>query len=149
MLFDYREQIYVAVHSITDPSPAEWTHYCAQLERDRGQTRGCVVLTLGGAPSSKQRVELRDAYGDRGIPPTAVMTRSALARGIMTSLNWFSGNKLVAFDPNDFDRAMQYIATESGPFDRREISEAIWRLASKLEISLPLGMFERHSRQVR
>lgn len=137
MLFDYRSKILVAVHTAADPSPEEWSRYCSAIERQRHEMRGTVVYTLGGGPSSRQRQEMRVAFHETPMAPVAILTRSAIVRGIITSINWFQGNQLVAFDPNDVDRALQYVGSQGAVIDRGEIIEMLSALAHELNIPAP------------
>lgn len=139
MLFDFRDGVFVGVHTAEAPSSEEWRRLCSDIERERLTTRGVLVFTLGGAPSTQQRQEMRAAIGDIAVPPCAILTASPLVRGIITSLNWFLGNQVKAFDPNDIERALRYVASGKAAIDPVQIVETLSQLASKLSVELPIS----------
>src|SRR5262245_14002748 len=95
MLWTYADGVLVVVHTAQVPTDDAWNAHCALIERVRRELRAVVVYADGGGPSSKQRQEMRRAL-QGAIPPVAILTNSVLVRGIVTSLNWFLSNHMVA-----------------------------------------------------
>jgi hypothetical protein len=145
MRFSYVDRVFVGVHTAKNPRPAEWSAHCASIERLRNETRGCLVYTLGGGPSSKQREEMRVAFHEQPAPPTAIMTSSALVRGIITSLNWFLADKIAAFEPAELAAALQYLERGTGALDRDKLVSTLVSLADELALKLP-SLGEKHSK---
>jgi len=137
MLFDFRDGIFVGVHTEAAPSAEEWQRHCVVIERERNATRGVLVFTLGGGPTTQQRHEMRAALHEVPAPPTAILTASTLVRGIITSLNWFLGNQVRAFEPSEVDRALRYLASAGTAIDREKVLETLSQLASKLSVVMP------------
>ena len=65
------------------------------------KARGLIIPSRGGL-SAQQREQVRRLIGAR---PTAVLTDSALNRGIITSLTWF-GVAIHAFRPDEYQAAL-------------------------------------------
>lgn len=138
MLFDFRDGIFVGVHTAEKPTSEEWRQHCSVIERERQATRGVLVFTLGGGPTTQQRHEMRAALHEVPAPPTAILTASPLVRGIITSLNWFLSNQVKAFEPAEIDRALKYLATGNAAIDRARVFETLSGLASRLSVELPM-----------
>lgn len=87
--------VLLAVHTADAPTDEEWEAYiqfCLTLPPSCNKT---LVLTLGGGPNAGQRKALQDRYLDKQKRANkeylvAVMTDSALVRGIVKALNWFN-----------------------------------------------------------
>lgn len=138
MQFSYVNGIWVCLHNSESPSTEEWLRYCQGLQGTRGEIKAILVFTLGGAPGFKQREQLRAAMDEEQIPPTAVMTNSALARGIITSLNWFTRNQeLVAFSSQDIDGALRYLGSRGATIPRDQVLHAMAQNALQLRMRLP------------
>jgi hypothetical protein len=130
--------VWVGVHGVEAPTSEEWRLHCLEIERVRNETRGVLVFTLGGGPDSHHRKAMRDSFHGLTAPPTAVLTGSALVRGIVTALNWYYGDDLVAaFAPSELERALVYLEQRGVPLSRREIASTLRALASELSIELP------------
>jgi hypothetical protein len=136
MVYRYVDGIYVMVHTVTAPSDDEWNQHCKELETVHASLRGVLVFTAGGGPTSKQRERLRSSVPS-SIPPTAIMTDSALVRGIITSINWFVNNPLSAFEPQNLDGALRHIARGGAPIDAAKIVSTVRVLAKELGVKLP------------
>lgn len=140
MLFEYVSGVFVGVHTTEAPGDEEWLAHCRNLERERAAVLGVVVFTKGGGPSTAQRRQMRVAMHDSRAPLTAILTSSALVRGIITSLNWFADNRLQAFEPNDLAGAVRYLASEGAPIDGQRIAQTLISLAQRLTVELPASI---------
>src|SRR5689334_4947114 len=89
----------VLIHSAVAPDDREWATYLESLTQHSAPRSKILVVTQGGAPSPAQRKELAAVIDKKygGDVPTAVMTNSQLARGVVTALGWFFPLKLRVF----------------------------------------------------
>jgi hypothetical protein len=70
------------------------------------------VFTDGGAPNSSQRRIVNEILAGRPPIPAAVVSNSALARGVITALSWFNP-KIKAFAPDEVIDAYHYLGFTS------------------------------------
>jgi hypothetical protein len=103
----------ILVHSATAPTDKEWGHYIDFLKQQRTAQTKIIVVTEGGSPGASQRAKLTELFGKVGVP-TAVMTESAVARGVVTALSWFYAGKLGAFPTARMDEALIHIGAPVG-----------------------------------
>jgi hypothetical protein len=136
MMHRYVDGIYVMVHTVTAPSDDEWNQHCKELETVHASLRGVLVFTAGGGPTAKQRERLRSSVPS-SMPPTAIMTDSVLVRGTIMSINWFVNNPLSAFDHQDLEGALRYIARGGATIDAAKIASTVQVLAKELSVKLP------------
>jgi hypothetical protein len=80
---------------------------------------------------------LRNALEGTKAPASAIMTGSAVVRGIITSINWFWNNQLAAFDPKDLTGALRYVADSGSVAPRDRVVDALVTLAMELSVQLP------------
>jgi hypothetical protein len=113
--------IQLAVHDESPPTDAEWDAYLAEAA---SSVRGTLVVTDGGGPNAKQRAAIANIAGIAELP-TAIITSSILARGIVTAISWL-GKNIRAFSPAEIGAAMDYLGI--GSSKRAELSQRIARL---------------------
>jgi hypothetical protein len=90
MAWSTHGDLLLLAHDEHRPADDEWRGWLRAYETRSPHIRGVVVRTLGGGPSSSQRKELVQAMHTRTIPtPTAMLTSSAIVRGLLTALSWF------------------------------------------------------------
>jgi hypothetical protein len=95
MLFGECGGVLLCVHNSEPPRPDEWdayVEYCVRLPTTCNKT---LVVTEGGGPDAAQRRALHERYlakqkAENKEYLVAVMTDSALVRGIVKALNWFN-----------------------------------------------------------
>jgi hypothetical protein len=125
------EEVLVLCHSKANPSEAEWDVWIPN-ER-RGEHRALLVVTLGGAPNSRQRARVADVIRAKGgaAPPVAILTDSAINRTLMTAFTWLLGRRheMKAFDLAGVDEAIGWAGVKARP-DR--VRSAIARLQGAL-----------------
>lgn len=144
MIFSFVQGVWVGVHTAENPLTEEWTRHCKRIEEVRHRTRAVVVYTDGGGPSARQRKEMSTALREVAAPPTAIMTRSAVVRGIITSCNWLFGSQQVApFAPHDLDGVMRYLSKSGVPLVRDEIVRTLVAHANALSVVLELKLSPR------
>ncbi len=80
-----------------------------EFTRDVGAPRdvvGAVILPADAIPSPNQRAVLKE-WLQRSNIRVAVVTRSALARGVVTAMHWF-GLQVRAFSVEEIDAALEF-----------------------------------------
>lgn len=89
----------------------EWRDYIQFLKANLtpGMQPRCIVVSEGGGPNSAQRQQLNEIIEPyRSVLKVAVLTRSPLARGIVTALSWFNP-VFRPFSPDDLEHALEYL----------------------------------------
>jgi hypothetical protein len=98
----------VLVHGEKPPTAEEWTAYVAFLRKNWVQrVSRLLVVTPGPAPTAKQRQEMNHGWTCEGR--IAIVTPSAIARGIVTALSWFSKDVYKTFAPQNLDDAVAFL----------------------------------------
>ncbi|NUP09677.1 MAG: hypothetical protein HOW73_26835 [Polyangiaceae bacterium] len=93
------------LHMANAPSDDEWEGMLVYL-RANWPAR-VVVFTDGGGPTTLQRGRLNDALSGKPLK-TAVVTSSAVVRGIVTALSWFNAG-IKTFTPDRAPAALRYL----------------------------------------
>ena len=107
MLFRRVGRVIVGFHDTFAPTDDEWSAWveaCRGVMSDGGVG---VVQSLGGAPSATQRAALGEAFG-KGRFKTAVLTQSALSRGVVTAISWL-GVPVRAYAFGEMHRVQEYL----------------------------------------
>lgn len=108
MLFEVLRGILVGVHSTEAPSDSDWDAWNAFAVANAKDYRAILVFTDGAGPNGVQRA--KTAKVQELMPlPTAIVTASALARGIVTALAWM-GKNIRAFSPEQVHEAFGYLS---------------------------------------
>jgi hypothetical protein len=121
----------VVVHGVRHPSDGDWAIYLDTLRQNWAEIRAQLIVTDGGSPTSAQRkasLEIAAGQWDR-TPPTAVVTSSILARGVVTALSWFMKDRIRAFAQAELDEACEFIGASS---ENAALREAAARLRMKV-----------------
>lgn len=136
MVFATINQFTVAVHTKNSPNDDEWDEYLTAHAPyiERGVAMRVLVVTEGGAPTALQRMKMNDLVADwmRRNPDcirTAIITRSAFVRGVVTAIGWFRPIAR-AFGPDHLEQALAYL--EVPPNYAQEIQQIIPKLKAKL-----------------
>lgn len=97
----------VLVHSKNQPTEAEW-NALLDVQRSMPDAR-TLVVTDGGGPSNKQRMQINQIIKETGKRPrVAVVSSSAFVRGIVSALNWFNP-EIKTFPPDALTEAIKYL----------------------------------------
>lgn len=110
------------------PSDADWSEYIAFVEQSiLGQsTARALVVVSGGGPSGVQRQKLHGATRHVSLS-VAVVTQSAIARGLVTALSWVkSGYR--AFTTEDLEGALDFLGVK----DKAGARARVWLLKSRI-----------------
>jgi hypothetical protein len=91
-----RGSFVVVVQSASDPSTAEWDSFLGATSEAMAENGGrcrVLVFTAGGKPDAELRARaLERGWRDNSNSPVVVVTRDALARGVITIFSWFGLN---------------------------------------------------------
>jgi hypothetical protein len=106
--------VLVLAHNAEAPAAEEWTRYCQAIATHHAVLTGQLVLAEGVGPDASQRQQMLDgviAHYPKGTPtpPTAVLTRSLMVRGVVTLFNWFTPRAMRAFAPEDLRDAAAHM----------------------------------------
>ncbi len=92
------------VHAPKAPANDDWNAYIEELSSDKVER--LLVFTDGVGPNAAQRDRMHKRLS-RDFP-TAVVTPSLIARGIVTAISWL-GREIRAFRPDELDDAIEYL----------------------------------------
>ena len=95
-----------------DPTDQEWDSYIRFLRQNvvPGVAPRSLVVTDGGGPNSAQRTKLTELVAEHsGDVKIAVVTASAVVRGIFTAMSWFATFNYRAFTPTQLDEALVFL----------------------------------------
>lgn len=104
--------VLVIAHNALPPAQTEWVHYCDLVGQHIATLSAQFVLAEGPGPDASQRQQALSRGAQvkgTSIPPTAVLTRSPLVRGIVTLFNWFTPKAMRAFPPEDLEGAARHL----------------------------------------
>ncbi|MET0592925.1 MAG: hypothetical protein ABW133_09515 [Polyangiaceae bacterium] len=130
----------VVVHGVHPPTDAEWQEGLDYTRSVVNEVRGQLVVSAGGGPTPRQRKTLHDLWRTRtgGTPPTAVVTSSAIARGIVTAFSWVVKDRICAFSEKQFAEACAF----AGVADVEMVRATVERLKLRVKAGLPSASTE-------
>ena len=126
----------VTVHTDAPPSEAEWDAYLHDitLALQRGRVSGIVVFTRGGGPTSTQRIRYARVLERLNVVvPCAVVTDSAVARGIVTAIAWLTGKHIAAFPSAEIRYALGF----AGVAVYGDVARKLGTLGSTIGVDIP------------
>jgi hypothetical protein len=104
-------EVMLVAHTSRAPTDVEWERYLGAMRGHDVERMRSLVFTDGGAPNMAQRGRLNDTL-DGKTSTGAVISASALVRGVVTALRWFNP-KLKAFSPTEVPQALTYLDIKS------------------------------------
>jgi hypothetical protein len=107
MLWGEKCDVVIGVHTERAPSDDEWDGWIELCAKRTPHRLGFLIFSDGGGPSSVQRSKLSRIPELKTIP-SAVVTSSAVGRGIVTAVAWL-GTKVRAFAPVNVRDALDYL----------------------------------------
>ena len=122
MACSYVDGVFLEAHDHSPPSDEEWDalleklpRFAEEARRTGSLPRGALIVSDGGAPNPRQRKELARVTWATGLAglPKAVVTSSALVRGVVTALNWL-GSETRAFAPHELPHALEHLGVPEG-----------------------------------
>ena len=129
MVFEVIGRTIVVVHNEDFPTDAEWDPYLEALRAHLSlHDRRSLVVTQGGAPSSKQRARMSAVVGDHSAP-TAVISSSSAVQATVGALH-LRNAAIGAFAPGDIDGALKYLGLSDD--ERRQILAALPELQRRV-----------------
>jgi len=137
--YELADSILLLVHGDGPPSEIDWDDYTHTLHTHAkaNEVTGVLVATDGAGPDGRQRVKLNDLVKQRGGSfPTAVVTDSVVARGIVTAFGWFNP-KVRAFTPGELAGALVYLGAD--PYRREDLARRIARMRIALATAAAAG----------
>lgn len=103
------------------PTTADWAEYIAWFTRVLAAAGGppmvsgaltVLVYERASGPNAAQRKQLNDLVARYPIR-VAVVTNSAIARGVLTAMSWFAkGKGYQPFTPEQLDSAMEFLQVD-------------------------------------
>jgi predicted Fe-S protein YdhL (DUF1289 family) len=99
--------IYLLVHDEVAPNDEDWRAHVAFLRQAMPELKAVLVFGDGAGPNASQRKLLQSIPGVNRCP-TAVITISVVARGIVTAISWF-GATIRAFAPAALAEAFAWL----------------------------------------
>lgn len=131
--------LFFVLHTGAMPTEEEWASYMVTCRRVPMERMRSFIITDGGSPNAKQRQEVNDNLkGRKSI--AAVVSGSAMVRGVVTALTWFNAG-IKVFSPEESVAALKYLG-----LDKREDLEFVWKTVLELKIQLgnqPLASLDR------
>ncbi len=97
--------------SATKPATdRDWTEYCNWFQKmaKPGDNLRTLVHDRAGGPNAAQRKQLNDVTAPCNMH-VAVLSSSAVGRGVVTAMNWFKRDSYRAFLPTELDDAIAYL----------------------------------------
>ena len=130
MVFEAVGRTLVVVHSKDFPSDEEWDGYLEALRAhiSEWKARRSLVLTEGGAPSSRQRTRMTETVGDAAAP-TAVVTSSPAVVATVGALN-LRNAAIRAFSPEQMEDALTHLGLDAS--ERQRVAAAASALQQRL-----------------
>lgn len=140
MLWGEKSDVTIAVHTDQAPSDSEWDGWIELCANRAPKRLGFLIFTDGGGPSSVQRSKLSRIPELKRIP-SAVVTSSAIGRGIVTAVSWL-GTNVRAFAPVNLRGALDFLRVPE------ELRHGVTREVASLRMGLvgsTLDFFEAGS----
>jgi hypothetical protein len=101
---------HLLVHTTMPPSEEEWTTNLHTISQHHDVIKGILVYTMGGGPNAVQRSLYNQTIEKLGLKPkVAIMSGSAIVRGIMTAFNWAQGGLMKMFPLDGVQHACDYL----------------------------------------
>lgn len=104
----------VLVHNTRPPSDQEWRDYLEVLKQKKASVKKILVFAVGNGPNAVQRSMYNKTIQENDIrPKVAIISGSAIVRGIVTAFNWFKMDSMQMFPPTGLKDASDYLELTS------------------------------------
>jgi hypothetical protein len=133
MVFRIVGDVHIVVAGTQPPTNEDWDRYLEAVKAEEKKLADfrkmrTLVFSDGGGPNATQRKAVSEFLKGR-TTPVAIVTGSAVMRGIVTALSWFnSGTK--AFSPDQVALALEFLQVSETQHEK------IWVEAKKLRAEL-------------
>ena len=113
----------------------EWDAYLAFASEvlKEGLPNRSLVLAKGSLTAGQRKKLARVVEPFEKTLKSAVVTESAIVRGIVTALQWFHRDVFRTFAPNELDRALEFL--DLNGYDRSHVKELALNLRRKLAVA--------------
>jgi hypothetical protein len=110
----------------------DWDAYLAFVSAilEEGLANRSLVLAKGSLTTTQRKKLARVVEPYQKTLKSAVVTESAIVRGIVTALQWFHRDVFRTFAPSDPDRALEFLDLRER--DRADVRELVLSLQKKL-----------------
>lgn len=123
--------VVVCVHTVHEPSDAEWARYLAFLQQHERACDAVFVYSVGGGPNLEQRRARAEATAGR-VLVAGVVTPSRVTRAIGVAVSWFNP-RVRTFAPGSVNGALSYL--KLGPRQSADVLYSARQLARALGIA--------------
>lgn len=130
MAFEMVGSTIVIVYGATPPSDKEYLACLGELEKRARVITGALVYSLGGGPlkAAQRQAAARVWREAPHKPKVAVLTDSALVRGVFTAVAWIIGEQIKSLPCSDVAAAAEYLGES-----RAVLASVVARLCRTLE----------------
>jgi hypothetical protein len=129
--FMFLNDLLILYYSEKNPTDPEWDAWIACVKQRAHSAM--LIWSDGGAPNPSQRARLVDGTdaGPAPRPPLALLTDSALVRGMMTAFAWLRGRHqpMKAFPQRELDQALAWLGVS---FPSGRVQAELMRLSVTL-----------------
>jgi hypothetical protein len=127
------------LHAIDDDTWRQYLGQAAASVKSEGPFHGVLLWTPKHGPSASQRWMLTHEFAQAialdAQRRVALISSSALVRGTITAIAWFTRNDVVTFAPNEAERALDWLA-EDIMFDRMQARYALEEIIGAVQVPL-------------
>jgi hypothetical protein len=124
---------HLLVHNEVPPDDEEWAFNLSAILENKKEIKGIFVYTMGGGPNAVQRSSYNNALEKAGIKPkVAVLSGSAVVRGILTAFNWVQGGTMRLFPLDGVGPACDYLGLSG--LEQTAVSTELQKFKSELGI---------------
>lgn len=119
--------------SATKPaSDSDWSEYVAWFRANvpPGSSLKSIVFDRAGGPNAAQRKQVNDMTASCSLH-VAVLSPSAVGRGVVTAMNWFKKDSYRAFMPEELDSAIAYLGITG--MDAAELRQTVLNMLRDLD----------------
>ena len=127
------------LHAIDDDPWREYLGQAAASVKSEGPFHGVLFWTPKHGPSTSQRRMLTHEFAKAialdAQRRVALISDSALVRGTITAIAWFTRSDVATFAPNEAKRALDWLA-EDVAFDRTQAQHALDEIIGAVQVPL-------------
>jgi len=146
---NHNQEYVLALHGKLNPADADWDQYCGLVAKTVSpQTLKGLTITLGAGPNAKQRSTITTIHKEFGVAPDsigAVVTDSALVRGVITALTWAGiVRKIRAFPLRDLNAGFTYVGVDEA--EHAHLIVLLTTLGEKIDDGNPMLALRQHAK---
>src|SRR5262245_48700981 len=117
---------------------AEWDEFLSSADPETVPAVGTLTIYVASLTvNAYQRKKSAARAEQTTIKHMAVLTDSAIARGVTTAFGWITQKFVIKCYPlNELDRALRWLAEQGAVFDAAEVKDAMNAILRELEPKL-------------